>query len=103
MVFPFTIRFRDPQNRKGAMKKSTDRTDSFLGILHGLGRGNLVQCKCIVTFVTRLTPGLSANAVATSLCIDSEQSPPDGNYRLNVRGRFFKVRREGGQWPLLTL
>ena len=93
-----------PKNGKGAMKKGTDKTDLFPGILHGDGRGNVVEWKCTVTLETRLTPGTSANAVTTSLRINSaEQSPPDGNYRLNIRGRIFKVRREGGQWPVLTL
>jgi hypothetical protein len=84
------------------MKKGTDKTDLFPGILRG--DGDLIQCKCTVALVTRLTPGTSANAVLTSLRIDSaEQSPPDGIYRLDVRGRIFKVRREGGKWPILRL
>jgi hypothetical protein len=86
------------------MKKGTNRTDLLPGILHGGGRGNAVEFKCTVTLLTSLTPGMSSNAVTTSLRIDSaEQSPPDGNYRLNLRGRIFKVRREGGQWPVLAL
>jgi hypothetical protein len=57
-----------------------------------------------VALVKKLTRGQSANAVSTSLRIDSAgQSPPDGNYRLDVRGRIFKVRREGGKWPILQL
>ncbi len=84
------------------MKKGTDKTDVFPGILRG--DGNVVQCKCTVALVTKLTPGTSANAVLTSLRIESaEQSPPDGIYRLDVRGRIFKVRREGGKWPILRL
>jgi len=84
------------------MKKGTDKTDLFPGILRG--DGDLVQCKCTVAIVTKLTPGTSANAVLTSLRIDSaEQSPPDGIYRLDVRGRIFKVLREGGKWPILKL
>ena len=64
----------------------------------------MVECKCTVALVTRLTPGTSANAVLTSLRIDSaEQSPPDGIYRLDVRGRIFKIRREGGKWPILRI
>jgi hypothetical protein len=63
-----------------------------------------MECKCTVALVTKLSPGRSANAVSTSLRIDSaEQSPPDGMYRLDVRGRTFKVRREGGKWPLVRL
>jgi len=86
------------------MKKATDKTDWFAGTLKKDGRGNEVEFKCTVTLMTRLTPGRSSNAVTTSLRIDSaEQSPPDGNYRLNIRGRVFKVRREGGQWPVLAL
>lgn len=83
------------------MKKGTDKTDLFPGILRG--DGDAVQCKCTVALVTRLTPGTSANAVLTSLRIETEQSPPDGIYRLDVRGRIFKVRREGGKWPILKL
>jgi hypothetical protein len=84
------------------MKKSTDKTDLFPGVLRG--DGDVVQCKCMVALVTRLSPGKSANAVRTSLRIDSaEQSPPDGIYRLDVRGRVFKVRRTGGKWPILQL
>ena len=84
------------------MKKGTDKTDVFPGILRG--DGNVVECKCMVAMVTRLAPGTAANAVKTHLKIDSaEQSPPDGMYRLVVRGRTFKVRREGGKWPLLQL
>jgi hypothetical protein len=86
------------------MKKGTNKTDSLPGILQGDGRGNALQFKCTVTLLTSLTPRTSSNAVTTSLRIDSaEQSPPDGNYRLNLRGRIFKVRRVGGQWPVLTL
>jgi hypothetical protein len=84
------------------MKKGTDKTDSFPGILRE--DGGAVELKCTVALVTKVTPGRSANAVFTSLRIDSaEQSPPDGIYRLNVRGRVFRVRREGGKWPLLRL
>ena len=84
------------------MKKGTDRTDSFPGILRG--DGDPAQYKCTVVLVTKLTRGTSANAVSTSLRIDSaDQSPPDGLYRLDVRGRVFKVRREGGKWPTLRL
>lgn len=86
------------------MKKGGDKTDVFPGILHGDGRGNLIECKCTVTLVTKLAPGRTANAVVTSIRIDStEQSLPDGDYRLKIRGRVFKVRREGGQWPMLAL
>jgi len=86
------------------MKKGTDKTDFFPGIIRGDGRGNVVEFKCTVTLVTRLTRGTSANAVTTSLRIDSaELSPPDGNYHLKIRGRTFKIRREGGQWQVLTL
>jgi hypothetical protein len=84
------------------MKKSSDKTDFFPGILRG--DGDAAQYKCTVALVTKLTRGPSANAVSTSLRIDSAgQSPPDGNYRLDVRGRIFKVRREGGKWPILQL
>jgi hypothetical protein len=84
------------------MKKGTDKTDVFPGILRG--DGNAIQYKCTVALMTRLTPGTSANAVLSCLRIDSaEQSPPDGMYRLDVRGRIFKVRREGGKWPILQL
>lgn len=84
------------------MKKGTEKADTFPGVLRG--EGDTTECKCTVAVLTRLTPGKSRNAISTSVRIDSaEQSPPDGDYRLNVRGRIFKVRRVGGQWPLLTL
>jgi hypothetical protein len=84
------------------MKKGSDKTDVFPGVLRG--DGDAMECKCTVALVTKLSPGRSANAVSTSLRIDSaEQSPPDGMYRLDVRGRTFKVRREGGKWPLVRL
>jgi len=84
------------------MTKGSDKTDVFPGILRG--DGDAVQYKCTVALVTKLTRGTSATAVFTSLSIDSaDQSPPDGNYRLDVRGRIFKVRREGGKWPILQL
>jgi hypothetical protein len=84
------------------LKKSTDKTNTFPGVLRG--DGNELEWKCTVVLVTRLTPGTSANAVSTSLRIDSdEHTPPDGNYCLNVRGRIFKVKREAGQWPVLKL
>ena len=91
-----------PQMGKSTMKNGTDKTDLFPGILHADGKGP--QCKCTVALVSRLTPGISANAVSTSLRIESaEQSPPDGNYRLNVRGRIFKLRRVDGEWPVLKI
>ena len=90
-----------PRKGKSKMKKSTDRTDTMPGVLRGDGK---MECRCTVALVTKLTPGRSSNAVATCLRIDwAEQSPPDGNYRLDVRGRIFKVRREGGQWPMVSL
>jgi hypothetical protein len=84
------------------MKKGTDKTDLFPGILRA--DGDKVQYKCTVALATKLTRGASSNAVFSSLTIDSSgQALPDGNYRLNVRGRIFKVRREGGKWPTLQL
>ncbi len=84
------------------MTKSTDKTDFFTGTLRG--DRDKVQYKCTVALVTKLTPGTSGHAVASSLKIDSAgQSLPDGMYRLDVRGRIFKVRREGGKWPILRL
>jgi len=89
-------------NDKHAMKKGTDTTDEIPGTLRR--EGDAVQYKCTVALITKLTRGASANGVLTSLRIDSaDQSPPDGNYRLDVRGRIFKVRREGGKWPILRL
>lgn len=91
-----------PRNGTGRMKKGTDKTDTFPAVLRGNGEPG--ECKCTVALVTKLTPRGLGNAVSTSLRIESaEQSPPDGNYRLNVRGRIFNVRREGGQWPVLAL
>jgi hypothetical protein len=84
------------------MKKGTDRTDQFPGVLKG--DADATQYKCTVTLVTKMTSGISGNAVRSSLKIDSaDQSLPDGNYRLDVRGRIFKVRREGGKWPVVRL
>ncbi len=84
------------------MKKGSDKIDFFPGVLRG--DVDAVQYKCTVALMTKLTRGMSANAVSTSLRIDSaDQSPPDGIYRLDVRGRIFKVRREGGKWPILRL
>ena len=87
---------------KGTMKRGTDKTDLFPGILQG--DGHVLECKCTVVMVTKLLAGSSSNAVSTTLHIDStERATPDGNYRLNVRGRIFKLCRVGGQWPLLSL
>lgn len=84
------------------MKKRSDKTDKLPGVLRG--DDGAVECKCTVALETCVNPKSSANSVSTLLRIDSaEQSPPDGNYRLNVRGRIFKIRREGGEWPVLTL
>ena len=84
------------------MKKGTDTTDVIAATLQG--DGDAVQHKCTVSLITKLTRGASANGVLTSLRIDSAGQPlPDGNYRLDVRGRIFKVRREGGKWPLLHI
>jgi len=84
------------------MNKAIGKTDLFPGILWGDGDG--IKRKCTVAIVTRLTPGKSGNSIVTNLRIDSaDVSPPDGMYRLNVRGRIFKLRREGGEWPMLQL
>jgi hypothetical protein len=84
------------------MKKGMEKTDLFPGTLRG--DGTAIQYKCTVALVTKLIPGKSGNAVSTILSIDSaDQSPPDGIYRLDVRGRIFKVLREGGKWPTLRL
>jgi hypothetical protein len=84
------------------MKKRADKTDLFPGILHA--DGDKAQYKCTVALATKLTRGSAANAVFSSLTIDSAgQLLPDGTYRLDVRGRIFKVRREGGKWPILQL
>ncbi len=84
------------------MKKSTDKIDMFPGTLRG--DGEKIQYKCTVALVTKLTPATLGNAVLSSLRIDSAgQLLPDGMYRLVVRGRVFKVRREGGKWPILQL
>lgn len=90
-----------PRNGKSKMKKILDKTDTMSGVLRGDGK---MECRCRVALVTRLTAGVSSSAVTTCLRIDwAEHSPPDGNYRLDVRGRIFKVRREGGQWPMVSL
>ena len=84
------------------MRKGPDKTDVLPGVLRA--DGDKAQYKCTVAMVTKLSRGASANAVHTSLTINSaDQSPPDGMYRLDVRGRIFKIRRVGGKWPILQL
>ena len=84
------------------MKKGTDTKDVIAATLQA--DGDAMRHKCTVSLVTKLTRGATANGVSTSLRIDSgSPSLPDGNYRLDVRGRIFKVRREGGKWPLLHI
>lgn len=83
-----------------AGQAKADRTDTLPGVL----RGHEFECKCTVVLtsnVNRQKPGV---AVKTGLRITaSDQLPPDGTYDLNVRGRIFKVRREGGEWPTVPL
>lgn len=82
------------------MAKTKEKTDILPGVL----RAKAFQCNCTVSLVTKLTPGKSGNAVWTSLTIASaEKTPPDGTYKLDVLGRVFKVRRESGVWPTLSL
>jgi hypothetical protein len=82
------------------MVKTKEKTDMLPGVL----RAKAFKCNCTVSLVTKLTPGASGNAVWTSLHIASaEKTPPDGTYKLDVLGRIFKVRRESGQWPTLSL
>ncbi len=84
------------------MNKGSDKIDVFPGILRG--DGDKVQYKCTVALATKVSRGMAANAVYSSLTIDSAgQLLPDGLYRLDVRGRIFKVRRVGGKWPILQL
>ena len=86
------------------MKRGHDKTDLIPGILQADGDKSKVQFKCTVALATKLSRGASAHAVSTSLTIDSaHQLLPDGIYRLDVRGRIFKVRREGGKWPIVKL
>ncbi len=84
------------------MKKSTDKTDSFPAVLRG--EPQAPELKCTVVLETKLRPGRTGNAISTCLRIDSAGvTPPDGDYRLNVRGRIFKVQRRDGEWPILNL
>jgi hypothetical protein len=77
-----------------------DKTDFLSGVL----RGDAFQCRCKVALVTNLVPAPPGMSTRTSIQIASaEQTPPDGNYNLDIHGRVFKLRRQGGQWPTLTL
>ncbi len=81
------------------MTLGQDKTDFLPGVLRGEG----FECKCTVALVTKLTRKTGVD-VRTNLRITSaEQTPPDGTYQLDVNGRIFKVRRQGGKWPILPL
>ena len=81
------------------MTMGQDKTNFLPGVLRGEG----FLCKCKVGLVTKLTRGTGVD-VRTSLQITTaEQTPPDGTYDLNISGRIFKVRRQGGIWPSLPL
>jgi hypothetical protein len=67
-------------------------------------RGRDFTCNCTVELASKVTRGAPGTAVKTILRITaSDQLPPDGAYDLDVRGRIFKVRRHGGEWPTVPL
>lgn len=73
-------------------------------LLPAMLRGRGFACKCTVELASKVVRGAPGIAVKSSLRItDSDQMPPDGAYDLDVRGRIFKVRRDGGQWPTVPL
>ena len=73
-------------------------------VLPGLLRGRAFECKCTVVLASKVSREVPGVAVKASLrIVASDQLPPDGAYDLNVLGRIFKVRREGGEWPALPL
>ena len=81
-------------------KKEKHTTDTLRGVL----RGKAFESECVVALVTKLNHETPSVAVWTSLRITSaSQTPPDGNYRLEVHGRTFDVQRIGGKWPTLKL
>lgn len=81
-------------------KKEKHTTDHLRGVL----RGNAFESDCTVALVTRLNHETPSVAVWTSLRITAaNQTPPDGTYRLEVHGRTFDIKREGGKWPTLHL
>ncbi len=83
-------------------KRKTEQqtTDHLPGVL----RGRAFESDCTVALVTRLNHEKPAVSVWTSLRITAaSQTPPDGNYRLEVHGRVFSVKRVGGKWSTLNL
>lgn len=81
-------------------KKERLTTDHLRGVL----RGNAYESDCTVALVTKLTHDKPSVAVWTSLRITAAaETPPDGQYRLEVHGRMFDVTRVGGKWPTLHL
>jgi len=81
-------------------KDSRQKTDVLQGVLRGDG----FECKCTAALVTRLTQTSPSVGVWTSISITSaEKTPPDGNYRLEVKGRVFPIDRADGKWETLKL
>jgi hypothetical protein len=81
-------------------KEAREKTNLLPGVL----RGEAFECKCTVALVTKLTLDSPSVAVWTKIRIASaEKNPPNGQYLLDVHGRVFKIQREDGKWPTLTL
>jgi hypothetical protein len=81
-------------------KREQHTTDHLRGII----RGESFQSDCTVALITKLNHEKPNVAVWTSLRITAAaEAPPDGNYRLEVHGRLFDVRRVGGQWATIQL
>ena len=75
-----------------------------IDLLPGTLRSRGFACKCTVELASKVVRGAPGIAVKTILRITaSDQLPPDGAYDLDVRGRIFKVRRHGGEWPTVPL
>lgn len=77
-----------------------EKIDHLPAILRGRG----FACRCTVELASKVVRGAPGVAIKTMLRITaSDQMPPDGAYDLDVRGRIFKVRRHGGEWPAVPL
>jgi hypothetical protein len=75
-----------------------------IDLLPAILRGRGFACKCTVELASKVIRGGPGTAVKSSLRITaSDQMPPDGAYDLDVRGRIFKVRRDGGEWATVPL
>jgi hypothetical protein len=89
--------------KESAMTVGQDKAQRT-NFLPGVLRGRAFECRCTVVLVSNVSGEVPGVAVKTSLrIVASDQLPPDGAYDLNVLGRIFKVRREGGKWPTFPL